>query len=82
MNVKGVKFCVDAEFRLQNLGAVPAEEEVEIVALTINALLARTRLGNLTDEMHLAVTLEIPEIRGRNMRIQGIIVREALDYQQ
>jgi hypothetical protein len=78
MNIKGVNFCVDAEFHLQSLGAVLVEEEVEIVALTINALVARTRPGNQTDEMHLAVTLEIPEIHGRNMRIQG----EALDYQQ
>jgi hypothetical protein len=78
MNVKGVNFCVDAEFRLQNLGAVLEEEEVGIVALTINALLARTRPGNQTDEMHLAVMLEIPEIHGQNMWIQG----EALDYQQ
>jgi hypothetical protein len=78
MNVKGVNFCVDAEFHLQNLGAVLAEEEVEIVALTINALVARTHPGNQTDEMHLAVTSEIPEIHGRNMQILG----EALYYRQ
>lgn len=78
MNVKDVNCCVAAEFRLQNLGAVLVEEELEIVALTINALLARTRPENQTDEMHLAVTLEIPEIHGQNMRIQG----ETLDYQK
>lgn len=77
MNVKDVN-CVAAEFRLQNLGAVPVEEDLEIVALTINALLARTHPGNQTDEMHLVVTLEIPEIHGQNMRIQG----ETLDYKQ
>jgi hypothetical protein len=75
MNVRGVYVYVDTESRLQNLGAVPVEEEAEIVALTINAALARTRPGNQTDEMHLAVTLETPEIRGLNMLMQGIGVR-------
>jgi hypothetical protein len=63
---------VDTEFRLQNLGAVLVEEEAEIVASTTNAPLARTRPGNLTDEMHLAVTPEKREIRGQNTRMQGV----------
>jgi hypothetical protein len=67
-----MNFYVDTEFRLQNLGAVLAEEEAEMVALTVNAPLARTRLGNQTGEMHLAATFEMPEIRGQNTQIQGI----------
>jgi hypothetical protein len=47
-------------------------EGAEIVASTANALLARARPGNQTDEMHLAVTTEIPEIRGQNMQMPGI----------
>lgn len=67
-----VNFYVCTEFRLQNPGAVRVGEGAEIVASTANALLARARPGNQTDEMHLAVTTEIPEIRGQNMQMPGI----------
>ena len=66
-----LNFCTEAECRPQNHGAVRGGEEGGMVAMTINALLARAHQGNRTEETHLAVMLETPESHGQNMLTQG-----------
>jgi hypothetical protein len=72
MDVIWLNLCAETEFHQQNLGAVLVVED-GMIALTINALLARALRGNQTDEIPPAGMLETRENHGQNMLTQGTV---------